>query len=99
MEYNKIIFIIYSCFIVFMTLTTLFLFFKDKSMAKKNQGPNRIKEKTLLGFSALGGAIGALIGSLLFHHKTNKIYFTITIYFSLLIDLALFGFLFYLAFI
>lgn len=99
MDYNKIIFIIYSSFVAFMLIITLFLFMKDKSLAKKNQGPNRIKEKTLLSFTAFGGGLGALIGSILFHHKTNKIYFTFTIYLSVIIELCLFGWLFYAAFI
>ena len=57
-------------------------------MAQAQGGPKRIKEKTLLGFTALGGAIGAEIGRRLCHHKTDKSYFSLTIYFSLLLEYA-----------
>ncbi|UKI50837.1 MAG: DUF1294 domain-containing protein [Clostridium sp.] len=35
----------------------------------------RIKEKNLLMCSCFGGAIGSLIGRIIFHHKTDKKYF------------------------
>ena len=81
MNFEKIILFVYLGILVFMSLVALILYKKDKSMAKKNGGPVRIKERTLLGVAVFGGAIGALIGRILFHHKTDKGYFTITIYF------------------
>ena len=54
-----------------------------------------IKEKTLLGVTALGGAVGALIGRILFRHKTDKKYFSLTIYFSLIVELATLGIMLY----
>ena len=81
---NKIIFIIYVCYMAFMSLISMFLFIKDKNMAKKNGDSNRIKEKTLLGFVAYGGAIGGFIGRIIAHHKTDKFYFTLTIFISLI---------------
>ena len=47
----------------------------DKFKAKK--GLWRIKESVLLLFGFLGGAVGALIGMNLFHHKTKHWYFWI----------------------
>lgn len=79
---------IYSGYLVLMSLITLFLFIIDKGKAKKNSGAARIKEKTLLGCVAMGGAVGGFIGRIIAHHKTNKIYFSITIYFSLLLQIA-----------
>ena len=79
---------IYSGYLVLMSLITLFLFIIDKGKTKINSGAARIKEKTLLGCVAMGGAIGGLIGRIIAHHKTNKIYFSITIYFSLLLQIA-----------
>ena len=60
-------------------------------MAKNGGGAVRIKEKTLLGFTALGGAIGAFFGRILAHHKTDKVYFSMVIYFSLLLEAAVLG--------
>ncbi|MCQ2536418.1 MAG: DUF1294 domain-containing protein [Lachnospiraceae bacterium] len=42
----------------------------DKRKAIKNKW--RIKEATLLGLSFIGGSIGALMGMIIFHHKTKK---------------------------
>lgn len=97
MEYKQIILIAYACYLAFMSLVTLMLFIKDKKMATKNSGPNRIKEKTLLGAVALGGAVGGFIGRILAHHKTNKLYFSFTIYLSILLQLGVLGFMIYMA--
>ena len=83
---NKLIFIIYICYLAIMSLITLFLFIKDKKIAKSGD-VNRIKEKTLLGFIAYGGAIGGFLGRIIAHHKTDKIYFTITIFVALLLQI------------
>ena len=45
----------------------------DKSRAR--QGKWRISEKTLIGIAVIGGSIGALLGMLVFHHKTKHWYF------------------------
>ena len=49
----------------------------DKKRAKKGQW--RISEAHLLALAALGGALGALLGMLVFHHKTRKRKFTVTV--------------------
>jgi len=84
--YHKILLLAYIAFIVLMSLVTFFLFVKDKKMAQKNGGPNRIKEKTLLGAVTFGGALGGFIGRIIAHHKTDKSYFSFTIYLSLLLQ-------------
>lgn len=89
MDKHLLFLIIYVSFLLLMSLITFFLFKKDKAMAQSGGGPKRIKEKILLGFSALGGALGAEIGRRLCHHKTDKSYFSLTIYFSLLLEIAL----------
>lgn len=81
----------YVGYLVLLSIITLFLFFKDKNMAKNGGGAVRIKEKTLLGFTALGGAMGAFFGRILAHHKTDKVYFSMVIYFSLLLEAAVLG--------
>lgn len=82
---------VYAAYLLILSLITCFLFKKDKKMAQSGGGAKRIKEKTLLGFTALGGAIGAQIGRILFHHKTDKSYFSLTIWFSILMEIALIG--------
>ena len=96
MNFETLIFIISICYISFMSLICFFIFGIDKSNAKK--GKERIKEKTLLFYTAFGGAIGALIGRILFRHKTDKIYFSMTIYFSIILEVVMFIILGYLAF-
>ena len=96
MKYELIIFIAYCAVVLFMSFITFCLFGKDKKMAQNGGGANRIKEKILLGACALGGALGGFLGRIKFHHKTDKSYFSITIYFGLLVQVALLVFLGYI---
>lgn len=84
MKFELMILIIYIGILAFMSILAFFLYGIDKKKAVS--GANRIKESTLLGFAAFGGAIGAFIGRIIFRHKTDKLYFSLTIYFSLLIE-------------
>lgn len=88
---NLIILLAYVIYLVFMSLVSIILYGKDKKMAQNNGNAVRIKEKTLLWVVCFGGAIGGFIGRLLFHHKTNKGYFSFTIYLSLLLQIAILG--------
>ena len=99
MSYEKIIFLAYIALVVFMSLITFMLFGKDKKMATNGGGAKRIKEKILLGACALGGALGGLFGRITFHHKTDKKYFSITIYLGVLVQVALIVFIGYVAFL
>lgn len=87
MSYEKIILIIFIAYLLIMSIITFSLFVKDKRMAQKNGNEVRIKEKTLLTNVVCGGAIGGFLGRLYAHHKTEKSYFSLTIYFSLLLEL------------
>lgn len=49
----------------------------DKYKAKKNLW--RIPERTLMGFAAIGGSLGALSGMYLVRHKTKHLKFTVGI--------------------
>ena len=49
----------------------------DKYKAKKNLW--RIPERTLMGFAAIGGSLGALAGMYLVRHKTKHLKFTVVI--------------------
>lgn len=73
-----------------MSLLALLAFGVDK--AKAADGRKRIPELTLLSLAALGGSVGAVLGSVLFHHKTNarrKPHFFVTLYGSLVLHVAL----------
>lgn len=84
MTYEQIILLIYLAYILLSSLMTLLLFCKDKKIAIK--GGDRIKEKTLLSFVVFGGAVGGFIGRLVARHKTDKVYFSFTIYLSILLQ-------------
>lgn len=86
--YNKYILAAYIIWIVLASLLAFYLYCKDKKMAQKNSGPNRIKEKTLLSIACMGGAIGSLLGRMVAHHKTDKIYFSFIINISLIVQIA-----------
>lgn len=98
MKYELIILLVYCAVLVFMSLITFFIFGKDKKMAQNGGGPKRIKEKILLGFCALGGAIGGFLGRIVFRHKTDKSYFSFTIYLGMLVQIATLGLLLFVAF-
>lgn len=96
MTFEQMILVIYICVLAFISFFTFFIYGIDKSKAKK--GKNRIKESTLLGLSAFGGGLGALIGRLVFYHKTDKLYFSLTIYLSILVEVITVGVIAYIAF-
>lgn len=83
--YINIIAIIYVAILIISSLISLYLYKRDKKLAEG--GNMRIKEKNLLMCSCFGGAIGSLIGRIIFHHKTDKKYFSLVIYFSLLMEI------------
>lgn len=63
-------------FIIYIVLINIICFIVygiDKFLAKKNCF--RISERCLFLFSLFGGALGAIIGMLLFRHKTKKFKF------------------------
>ncbi len=59
------------------SLVAFSLFGIDKARAKQHK--RRIPERILLGISALGGSVGALLGMQLFRHKTKHLKFLIGI--------------------
>ena len=58
----------------------------DKQKAKKKKW--RIPEATLMGFAAIGGSIGALMGMYTFRHKTLHKKFTLGIPAILFLQIA-----------
>ena len=75
-----------------MSVITFFLYASDKKKAQL--GAWRIRERTLLLFSFLGGSIGAMCGMFLLRHKTKHLSFRILVPLSLLIHIAILVFLF-----
>ena len=68
---------IYSIYLCIVNLIAFFIFGIDKLKAKR--GSYRISEKTLITICAVGGALGGLLGMMIFHHKTQKPKFVITV--------------------
>ena len=66
--------------VVYMTVMNIIAFVcygVDKYRARHAKW--RISEACLIMLAVLGGALGALLGMLLFHHKTRKKKFTLTV--------------------
>ena len=81
---------LYLSVLAVMSLITLALYAADKLMAVGQS--DRIPESVLILTAALGGAVGALIGTLGFHHKFNMVrkwYFWCVIAVSLVIQGAM----------
>ena len=60
-------------YLLIINLVTFLVFGLDKWKAKrkeKKDSVRRVPEKTLFLLSALGGSVGALLGTKVFHHKT-----------------------------
>ncbi len=86
MTYRQLLLVIYVIYIILVSFVTYVAFLLDKQKAIK--GKMRTKEKTLLFLSAFGGGFGAFLGRIINHHKTDKSYFSIIIYFSMIIEIA-----------
>ena len=68
-------------------LVTFTVYGVDK--AKARRGAWRVPEKTLFLLPLLGGSVGALLGMLIFRHKTKHWYFVWGIPLLLLAQIAL----------
>lgn len=95
MTFNQGLFLGYLALIVIVSLIAIIAYLSDKKKAIK--GVERTKEKTLLFYAVFFGALGSLFGRIIAHHKTDKIYFSIVIIYSLILQAAVFTLLGYLA--
>lgn len=84
--------VIFLVLFVLMNLLTLAMFHSDKKKAEKNAF--RIPERDLLGFSACFGALGGILGMVLFHHKTRKPKFFLLVPFFAIVQLMLINLVF-----
>jgi len=82
----------YLIYLAVMSIISLILYGLDKHKAKKHVW--RIKEAVLLGFGFFGGALGALLGMMIFHHKTKHWYFWTINIFGLILQIAAFIYFF-----
>ena len=80
-------------YLAVVNLVTFFLYGIDKWKAKRSKW--RIEESTLLGWAALGGTIGALLGIKAWHHKSRHKKFTIGVPAILIAQLIVAGILLY----
>lgn len=64
-------------YLLIINIITFIIYGIDKRKSIKHK--YRISEKTLMILPILGGTLGALIGMIIFHHKTKKKKFTILI--------------------
>ena len=71
-------------YLIMINLITFCLYGKDKNAAIGQR--RRIPNRTLIGFAAIGGSIGALAGMYTFRHKTNTKLYKITIPLLLIIQ-------------
>ncbi len=65
----------YLALLAFVSTIAFFAYGIDKFKAKHQKW--RIPEAFLLGVGFCGGAVGALLGMKLFHHKTRHWYFAV----------------------
>lgn len=70
-----------------MNLLAFAAFGRDKCRARQDR--RRTPERRLLLYAALGGALGALVGMRVFHHKTRKLRFRLLVPLFLLLHLGL----------
>lgn len=76
-----------SIYIILINLIAFVVFGIDKRKARKEQW--RVPESTLFILAIIGGSIGALLGMLVFRHKTKHRKFTIGIPLILALQIAL----------
>jgi len=67
-------------------LITFLVYGADKAKAKKDK--RRISEKALILVALIMGGLGALLGMVVFRHKTNKLKFTIGVPVCLLVNIG-----------
>ncbi len=73
-------------YLLLVNIVTFILYGSDKRKAEKNKW--RTPESVLVIVAWIGGAVGALAGMLVFHHKTRKWKFRILIPAALIVWIA-----------
>lgn len=73
--------------LIAITVITFFTFGYDKAIADTKR--TRVPEFILLALTFLGGTIGAILGRIVFKHKTSKASFRVKFWVVLLVQIAL----------
>lgn len=81
---------IFWVYLELINLAALIFYGLDKQYARFHKW--RIPERVLLGIAAFGGSLGALLGMLLFRHKTRKNKFRILIPLFLMLHAGILGY-------
>lgn len=76
-------------YLAFVNVAAFVMYGADKRRAQR--GLRRIPERTLLAIALLGGGLGALLGMLVFHHKTRKLRFRLVVPVALVLSLVVGG--------
>lgn len=76
-----------NIYLIMINLVTFALYGIDKKRARRSQW--RISEKTLLLTALAGGSAGALLGMLIFHHKTKHWKFRILVPLFLILHITI----------
>lgn len=87
MELYETIVTIILVYFAGVNVVTFIVYGIDKGRAEHDR--YRIRESTLIGLAAVGGALGAVIGMLVFRHKTRKPKFFILVPLLLIVWAAL----------
>ena len=80
-------------YLAIINVVTFFMYGVDKWKAKKSKW--RIRETALLGLAVLGGSIGAWLGMIVWHHKTQHKKFKYSVPAIIIVQLALICYLLY----
>ena len=78
---------IFLLYLLAVSIAAFILYGVDKSRAKN--GKWRISEDVLLGIAVIGGSIGAILGMIVFHHKTRHWYFRYGLWIILVLQIIL----------
>ncbi len=87
---NKLLFLVIAAYVLVMNVWAFSMYGKDKKHAKTRK--RRISENKLMTVSAIGGAVGGLLGMIVFSHKTNHSKFRAGLPVLCAIQLILFSF-------
>ena len=74
---------VYASWFLWLNLWAVLIFALDKRFAVR--GTQRIPERVLFLVLATGGVLGGMLGMVWFHHKTNKMTFTMVLILSALL--------------
>ncbi len=78
-------------YLVIINVVTFFMYGIDKWKSKRSKW--RIREAALLGLAVLGGSVGAWLGMKVWHHKTMHRKFIYGVPATIIIQLAISGYL------